>query len=188
MKLFALLSLIILPLFCPSQNRKIAAKEITSLKNGALLVRLKTGELQAAALERSGDQAKAAEYRKKQEAENKAIVLAFRSNFRFCPVYFFFSSSSTQIRNKDLKGCFLKPDLLPDSSLAPVLSGFLTAEFGKSDKQQIEGLILMDEQFVQLSAPFPFLVRKYENPIHGRSIDEMVIQLEKNLQDFAKRN
>ncbi len=186
-KLFLLFLLPFLPLMALGQNRKAAEKEIESLRNGSLLVRLKTGELQAAAMERSGNATEANEYRRKQKEENLAIVKAFIRNFRFCPVYFFFSSCSQKISNKDFEGCLLNNELLPDSSRIPPTSVFLIAEFGNSEKQQIEGLIVMDATFKQLAKPFPFLIRKYENPMAARSYDEMVLQLEKKLRESAPK-
>ena len=60
-------------------------------------------------------------------------------------------------------------------------------EVSFNEKQQIEGLIVMDASFKQLSAPFPFLIRKYENPMVARSFDEMILQLEKKLEESEKK-
>jgi hypothetical protein len=187
MKISSIVLLIALPFFGLAQSRKDAAREIETLKSGALFVRLKTGDLQAAALERSGNKSEAEEYRKKQNEENKAIVQAFLKNFRFCPVYFFYSSCSQKIRSKDFNGCLLDKNLQTDSARITPVKGYMTAEFGKSDKQQIEGLIVMNADFEQLAAPFPFLIRKYKSLIVTRSYDEMVQQLETDLQELEKK-
>ena len=180
--IFTLLIPILMLLPCRAQERKESAREeIAQLRKGALLVRLKTGSLQLKALEESGNTKDAAAYRKKMEDENNEVVKAFREEFRFCPVYFFYSNNSGQIRAGHLAGCLLNKDLQPDSSLVPDTNYFLTAETGFSEEQHIEGLIIMDRNFKQLETPFPFLIRKYQGPAVKRSVAQMVKLLDKEL-------
>ncbi|HEV7232169.1 MAG TPA: hypothetical protein VGO45_12610 [Bacteroidia bacterium] len=186
MKKISLLLFILLPAFLLGQNRKDdAVARIKALKEGALLVRLKSGGLQKTALEQLGDAKALGAYSKKLEEENSSVVNAFR-HFTFCPVYFFYSSSSENIRHKNLKGALLNAQLQPDSTLSPSLPVFLTAEFGFSDKQQIEGLLLLDDQFNPLPAPFPYLIRKFESPVKKRSQAEMVEVLDKKLKSLSE--
>jgi hypothetical protein len=172
-----------LALFAQSQ-RETALQQINTLKNGYLVVRLKTGDLQIKALEKAGDAKAAQAYKLKVEAENKQIRNAFINNFRFCPVYFCYTSCSVQITGKKPTGCLLNEQLQPDSSIVVPDKPFLTAEFGFSGQQQFEGLITMDEQFIQLKPPFPFLMKKYDGVAHKRTMEEMVIKLDKELNSF----
>lgn len=60
-----------------------------------------------------------------------SIISAFKANFNFCPTYFFFSGSSTNIRERQFdKVVFLNDSLLPDTTLKFNNTSFLTAEFG----------------------------------------------------------
>jgi hypothetical protein len=183
MKFFSSLILILfVPLALFAQgNRETALRQIKILKNGFLIVRLKTGELQVKALEKAGDAKAAQAYRQKTEAENKQIREVFLSNFKFCPVYFCYTSCSGQITANKLPGCLLNEHLQTDSSVVTPNSPFLTAEFGFSDGQQFEGLIVMNEHFEQLNSPFPFLIKKYDGVAHKRSMEEMVVKLDKEL-------
>jgi hypothetical protein len=164
--------------------RETASIQIKNLKNGFLIVRLKTGDLQASALEKAGNKTAAKAYLQKREEENKAIAEAFRKHFHFCPVYFCYTSSSEAIRQNKLKGVLLNAQMQPDSTLAPP-GLFLTAEFGFSEEQNFEGLIVMDTGFVQLRSPFPWIVKKFETGgVKKRDPEQMVILLNKELVGF----
>jgi hypothetical protein len=186
MKTIKLFLLFLLPALLHGQSQKEdAAARIKALKNGALMVRLKSGALQKAALEKAGDTKALEAYSKKMEEENKSAVNAFRK-FTFCPVYFFYSEASENIRQKKLSGSLLNTKLIPDSTLSPALPLFFTAEFGFSDKQQIEGLLFMDDQLRPLPNSYPGLIRKFESPIKKRSQEEMVETLNKKLKSLSE--
>jgi hypothetical protein len=188
MKQFLLFSFCLCWFSAFAQDKNLNARnDIELLKNGTLLVRLKSGEMQAKALENGGDKTAADAYRKKQADENLAIIKAFRAKYTFSPVLFFFSSSSEQVRQKNFHNCFLNDQLLPDSTITGPANRFLVAEMGFSTQQHFEGIILMDDQLVQLSPPFPWIVKKYGGGIKSRTNDEMVKQLEENLWDFYRK-
>lgn len=71
----------------------------------------------------------------KQESYNKQIIAAFRNNFNFCPIYFFFSNYSDSILSNHLNGIiFLNDSLQPDTSIKFVPNKYLTAEFALINK------------------------------------------------------
>jgi len=188
MKIQALLLFLMLSSIGYSQpSEESATEKIQALKKGFLLVRLKTGDLQAKALERAGSKAEAAIYLQKRNEENKVIVQAFTMHFRFCPVYFCYSSASDTIKQGYFKGMLLNSSLQADTSLVPTASYFLTAEFGFTDVQQREGLIMMDRNFNQLNSPFPFLVTRYEGVAKKRTQEEMIIRLDQQLMAFYEK-
>ncbi len=188
MKLKALLLFLMLSFIGYSQpSEESAAEKIESLKKGFLLVRLKTGDLQAKALERAGSKTEAALYLQKRNEENKVIVQAFTKDFRFCPVFFCYSSASDTIKRGYFKGILLNSSLQPDTSIVPTSSYFLTVEFGFTDVQQREGLIMMDRNFNQLKSPFPFLVTRYEGVAKKRTQEEMIIKLDQQLITFYEK-
>ena len=65
----------------------VAKQQINDLHNGALLVRLKTGQNTI-----DTDKIRQTDLQKKKQKineENLRIINAFKSEFNFCPVYFF---------------------------------------------------------------------------------------------------
>jgi hypothetical protein len=181
-----LLLFLLLPFLSAAQNRKEqAALQIEQLKKGALLIRLKTGSLQLKSMEVAGNMQEAEAYRNKLRTENEAILFAFHSQFKFCPVFFFYSNNSENVKKGDFLNCFLNEQLQPDSSLhIPASDYYLTAELGFTETQQINGLVVMDRDFTQLLPPFPYLVRRFQGPAKERTILEMVTILNHDLQAF----
>ena len=66
-----------------------ADANINMLRNGTLLVRLKTQENKIIALEKEGQTEWANDIKNKQTEENKAIAEAFKTHFNFCKNFFF---------------------------------------------------------------------------------------------------
>ncbi|MGZ6522636.1 MAG: hypothetical protein ACXVDT_12450, partial [Bacteroidia bacterium] len=136
-----------------------AREEIDLLKNGALLIRLKTSELQINAFKKAGNEQKAEELKKSQEDENKAIIEGFKANFTFCPVYFFYSDHSEEIKSGNYSGLF-------DVNYKPVSnfnSNYLIGEYDQSDERtQIHAFFIEDKNYEHLRSPFPFLIK--QNP------------------------
>lgn len=110
--------------------RAKAITQIKDLKNGTLLVRLRSAEAKTEWLKEAGKKRRAVRTFRRQAKENRKIVEAFRKSFSFCPVMFFYSGSSEKILEKDFRGIFLNDSLLPDSSLIPdTTKKFFIAEF-----------------------------------------------------------
>ncbi len=153
-----------------------ASQEINELKNSVLLVRLKTSENSIQALINAGETEKADKMRLSQLNENKKIISAFKQNFTFCEVKFFFSNTSEQVRQKQFDQIFLNDSLQVDASISlDTNASYFIAEFGYIDQNnQIDtgscqsgassnmrfySLRMMNNQFVQLQRPFPYYVR-----------------------------
>ena len=64
----------------------LARVEINQLKNGALIVRLKTIKNTIAALKKNENFEQALNIELKQKEFNLSIISAFRRNFNFCPI------------------------------------------------------------------------------------------------------
>ncbi len=222
------------------KKSKLSAKEqIGILKNGALLVRLKTRQQNIEALRRTGSDALAAKIEKRQARTNLKIVSVFIRFFDFCPMYFFHSNYTEQVKEGKLdevvflnivtRDSFLSPSspdktkkirdyiLLPDSSIKPASSDFLIAEFGQvepdtfgfPDQYTVDfdtdghrksyttyyvgrayafyGLLIRDDQFIQLGHPFPFNVKPWDILNERASIKVAVRTMNRNLAWFYKR-
>lgn len=174
-------------------SQQPAVKQIREMKNTMLLVRLKTAEHQISALKQAGHEEKAREMEVKRDRENREVCQAFRDNFTFCPVYFFYSSSTGEVKNGNWPAALMDADLNPVRGLARPVPTFYVAEFGnieKTDEKYYSGtgmgtnpegrkqqqdyyygspdfgfsaLVIRDNQFVQLRDPFPYYVRTFES-------------------------
>lgn len=196
--LLSLIFLLITPLIW-SQNKNnvltkkelkaIAIDDIQKMKNGALIVRLKTKQNSISALRKSGQNKRADKLEAKQAAYNINIIEGFKTNFDFCPTYFFYSNFSQEVLDKEFtKVEFLNDSLQFDPTITFNHTTYLTAEFGiieqdtakyfdnyyyvqgkngKEKKTSYNGstdmtfgaLIIKSDQFFQLRKPFPYYSR-----------------------------
>ncbi len=138
-----------------------AKAQLKALSKSFILVRLKTNEMKIKALEARGYTEEAELEKSKLYLENKETILSFRKTFDFCPVYFFYSNTSDDIRKGILSGnvfdhnlALIEPELLQSEV-------YFTAEFTETENLGIHALVLMDHYLMPLKAPFPFFERKY---------------------------
>lgn len=121
------------------QLNAITKVQINELKDGALLVRLKTKKNSIAALQKIGKNEAAEKLELKQAAYNLNIVTSFKKYFTFCPTYFFYSDYSTNIKEREFdKVLFLNEKLQADSSIKFVYKTFLTADFGTIEQDTVK--------------------------------------------------
>ena len=158
---------------------------IDQLKEGFLLVRLRSVEKQMQILRQKGK--RTASYRLRNEAKlkNALVVKAFSENFKFAPVYFFYSKHSGKIRLNELDSIVVGDDFLPIEQELLKDKTFLVAEFAEiqppANGAGLPALIVMDNQLHQLKKPFPFYVRTAV--LGDEEIEALAVkQLEKNLQ------
>ncbi len=141
-------------------TKENAKEDLQQLKNGTLLVRLKTNEASISALEAQGREKEAERMKERLYQENKEILLSFTNAFDFCKVYFFYAPSSEDIRKGNFEGHVFNAQRIPvhPDSLAGTI---YTAEFSETENLGIKGLIVMDGNLFPLKSPFPFYQRKY---------------------------
>jgi len=169
--------------------KDIANQQIRDLKNGVLLVRLKTSTSKIKALQKAGYTDEAAKVEQEQLKDSKEIMQAFADGFSFCQVRFFTSDKSIQIKNRMFKNVFVDEGLKIDSTIVvPEKETFFIADFdfvskdtatyfsnyktvqtpnGPSRSPEYYGgteinfsaLVISDSNFVQLQQPFPFYTR-----------------------------
>jgi hypothetical protein len=192
------------------QNIIIMSQQITNLREGALLVRLHTKTNTANFLRKIGKDEMAERIESEQHEENQNIVIGFRKNFNFCPVYFFYENYTSALRKKQIDSIvFVNDMLMPDSSIRLNEKKFLVAEFYELQKDtakyydrdylydgfrkrrgywggpdmQLKALIVRSDEFVQLKRPFPYYVRTYDD-LFKRSPQKAVMILNKKLNKF----
>lgn len=174
------------------ENRRIrSAQQIKAFKKGVLMVRLRNRDAEVAYLKKYGRLNEAKKVEEKRASLNKSLIKAFRANFNFCPVYFFFSEDSKQVRLGQFDSVgFVDTSLRVVDTIRPNPTYYLTAELGKvvadtarhfGGYRTVEGenglerqpiyhtgpdagfkaLIIKSDQFIQLVHPFPYYVRTY---------------------------
>ena len=99
------------------RRRRLAERQINQLRDGALLVRLKTSKPAIRAMEARGYTQMAAETEKDQRVENLSLINAFRSAYNFSEVKFFYSEDSRKVLEGEFEGIFLNDSLEKDSAV-----------------------------------------------------------------------
>ncbi len=168
-----------------AQKKEIAKANIVALKNGALFVRLKTSQLQIDGLKKMGKTKEAEELREKQAETNRAIIIAFKGYFEFCPVYFFYSNYSNEVKEGNYKGFIFDGDMKANTSFAS--KNYLIGEFDESANTKMDAFIIKDKNYVQLKKPFPFYVKAYEMGVSNRPYKEIVLILNKKFFEFYNK-
>jgi len=145
-----------------------AAAAIKDLKDGVLVVRLRSDQRKIEALEgqlatpnlkekyRQRLQKLLDDTRREKEVENKSLVAAFRKHFDFSEVLFMYDTATYLVKKGLQEGYFLNDSLQADPHLSLQGRPFRLVRFGsKSGMKQRKSLIGMDLDFRDLPAPFP---------------------------------
>lgn len=178
-----------------------AKRQIVELRNGVLLVRLRTQENAIKQLQKT-DKRLADALRKNQYKENKQLADAFRKDFNFCPVYFFYSTDSEKLLNGEMKGLLLNEGLEKDTTVRlpekPVFVAEITnieefrpeqfpAQTEANAEMSFRALVIRDSKLNQLASPFPYYVKIQQLlPPRKRTETEMVAKLNEDLLKFHK--
>lgn len=183
----------------------VAKAQINLLKKeGALLVRLKTNVNTINRLKTVGNIDLATQVERETQLNNKAIIRAYNKEFKFCPVYFFYSDYSDSVKHKRLDNIFVDSTLSINSSIVCSATFYLIAEQGsvydsslgivsesqapkaveKGTSSKEVAIIVKNRYFIQLHKPFPFYQQGYSIKKYG----EFVKKFNKELQDFYAKN
>jgi hypothetical protein len=163
-----------------NQLKKEAKSQIIQLKNGSLLVRLMTKEMSISALRKYGKNSEADAMQKKQADFNRTIIKAFRANFTVCPVYFFYSTYSQDVKQQQFnKVIFLNDSLVEDLTIQLKNNSFLVADF--STIEQDTSTFYSHETYEPNSNfGMKTVKRSYGGPSFG--FDALIIRSEKLIQ------
>lgn len=163
-----------------------AERSLNTLQQGVLLVRLKTGSNQIKLLRQAGKHAEADEIARFWENENKAIVKAFKKEYTFSPVLFFFNTATDSVRARQTRGIFLNDSLqrLPDDLFGnrPYLIAELDELEAPSSNFGLPALVVRDSTLKQLGRPFPYFTR-----MQFRNYESGVFEFNKKLQEYSQR-
>lgn len=192
-------------------KEELSVKYINDLNRGVLLVRLKTKSTTINALKEHGQLEKAKKVEKEVLEFNVTLIQAFKSNFNFCDVYFFTSDYTSRVKNKQFNEVFFLDDKGEvDENITPNPDVFLIAEYGSVEADTVtyyqgthtqqgkegletrdtysgrgsfgfEALLMRNDQFVQLSDPFPYYIKTWDSAIKPAKV---VKKLNKKLHQF----
>lgn len=162
---------------------KLAGQQIRQLKNGVLLVRLQSKEKAISALRANGHEEQAKILESRTRARNKEVAEAFRDHFTFCPVLFFYSDQTDELKAGNYNEVqFLNTSLQPDTSLHLNGRPYLIGDMGTMRRQEFKrthrtsgqqvtfadvsnvefpALVMLNDKFEQQIAPFPRYVKTY---------------------------
>lgn len=172
-------------------HNDVAKAHIKALKNGgALLVRLKTNFNTINKLKAAGNIDLATQVERETFLTNKAIVRGFTNQFKFCPVYFFYSTFSDSVKHKNTNGIFLDTNLVLNPSIVCNANFYLIAEQndayassiglvteeeakyaiekGNSSKQG--AIVIKNRYYIQLHDPFPYFQKGYKIKLYSQYV------------------
>lgn len=184
-------------------------KAINDLKDGVLVVRLKTGSKKIQTLQRVANSPDISEKERLRlesmmlneteniSNENTWLQDALTQKYTFSDVLYFFDTSSVLLKNGIQSGYFLNEELKVDPSISLNNRNFLVVFYGSSSsayKNSQEGLVVLDENFIELSEPFPhytdissFWKLFIDTAAEKRSLLGVVKSFDKRLKFFYKR-
>lgn len=183
----------------------VAKAQINALKNGgALLVRLKTNYNAISKLRNAGKADLAAQVERETFLNNKTIVRAYTKNFKFCPVYFFYSNASDSVKRQQLSGILLDTNLTADPTIVCNASFYLIAEMGTLYSSSIGliteaeaakaiekgtgfkdfAIVVKNRYYIQLHEPFPYSQKGYRM----KQYPQFVKKFNDRLQAFYNKN
>lgn len=183
----------------------VAKAQINLLKKeGALLVRLKTNANTINKLKASGSIDLATQVERETYLKNKIIVRSFTNEFKFCPVYFFYSDCSDSVKHKKLDNIFVDTNLVVDPTIVCNASFYLIAEQGTIYESSLGivseadaptasergaaskevAIVVKNRYFIQLQKPFPY----YQAGYSMKKYKEFVKKFNSQLQDFYSKN
>ena len=159
------------------RRKIIGAWQINQLKEGALVVKLKTNSKIITELEKIGNQELANKKKLETFLVNKNIMMAYLDNFKFCKLYFINSSGNDSLLNGMRNGIFLdttlrinpaiemkekfyliaERDNIYNSSIGFVAedSARYVKEHGNPSGQVVE-IVIKNKYGHQLKKPFPY--------------------------------
>jgi hypothetical protein len=156
----------------------IGAWQINELKQGALVVRLKTNQKLIEALKQQGNVELAAQKSLEQQAINLNTIRAYVYNYTFSKIYFIYSNSSDSLLRGARSNIFLDTNLKVDPKIVMSEKFYLLAErdyvynssigFVPEDSARVQieqgnsvkevPIVIKNKYGHQLKGPFPYYV------------------------------
>lgn len=190
-------------------KKEMAISQIKELKEGVLLVQLKTSQNTIDAYAKKGNLKKALKIKMRQDNDNKSIIKGFKDYYNFCPVYFYYSTDRKLIKNKEFNKIIFLDDSLKATTTSIDLSqtkyyisGITTNNYANTtldnipnykaeydNSIQFNAFIIKNNEFQQLSAPFPYYSKTHQAVrVNDKKRWEAIKRLNIRLHNFYKSN
>ncbi|HRG34324.1 MAG TPA: hypothetical protein PLN76_13690 [Saprospiraceae bacterium] len=145
---------------------------INQLHDGQLLVRLKSHHNKLTALQGELDStSKNIKYQQRVQKEihylmaerdsfNKNLILAMQSNFKFCPVFYFYDKDFPELKKSNFtSSLYLDSTLEAKQNINLVGDVQVIMAVGETKEQGLEAFIFMNKYGNKLPPPFPAYMR-----------------------------
>ncbi len=195
-------------------NRVVAEQAILLLKDGALVVRLKSKRNKITKLEELLSNPEVNESDKKKLEKdlkntieerdnfNSALFTAFNEYYTFSAFYFMYDTASVALKNGEKSGFLLDNNLKVDPEITITQDSFFVIYKGTLDatnRTGLEALIIMDSRFNIVPSPFPYYTRvnnfwlvlgRFFSPKKAvkRDATKIVQELDGKLKEYYKLN
>jgi len=185
------------------EKKEFAFNSIKELKDGALVVRLKTNHRKIEIIERNLNNPNLTKaQRKRQEAIlegtlktrdefNEAITNMFLDSFTFCPIYVMYDTCSTALNSGVREGLFLGKDNKVDPTIKINETDIFIVNYKKSGAEFPFDVLRVRKLKEKLEDPFPYYVAlraSWINQVNTPRASRAVEQLNRKFYSFYKRS
>ncbi len=205
-----ILAIFILTLFSNCKNLNLrkdtATDQLNNMKSGVMLIRLPTNEAKIAKLKKMGRSDLARKESATMAQFHTDILKTFEKHFTFCPVYYYYSDKSVEVRNGDLEGNLFDAKLNPISSLPFSKKQKFYAEFGFVHQEELtvekngepvkvaglagkKAFVIRTYEDLQPLRPFPYTVNYYYRGDGSliKPVEKINRELFKTMSDMERR-
>lgn len=182
-----LLGFFLIPVISSAQSKdKIRAKkDLETLKEGVLLIKLYDYQSKIDKLRENGYDKTADNIQQESDSLNKVIVKAFTTLYEFSDFGFYMSSNESLIKDGDFSHVYFLNGVDTISSHSDIFYLDSKHVFFESMQSSQLGYSIFDKDFNLLEEPFPYYVRKRQSIFFlRRDHFEMTIKLQENLNKF----
>ena len=184
------------------EKKEFAFNSIKELKEGALVVRLKTNHRKIEILERTLRNPKLTKQQRKRHENilagtikqrdgfNKAIAKMFMDSFRFCSVYLMYDTCTQALNNGTREGIFLDENHEYSSSITLKESHVFIINYKKKSAEFPFDILRMRKLKEKLEDPFPYYAairESWVNQVNAPRASQAVVQLDRRLHKFYDR-
>lgn len=184
------------------EKKEFAFSSIKELKDGALVVRLKTNQRKIEIIERNLRSPKLTKaQRKRQEAIlegtiksrdefNEAIAGMFLDSFSFCPVYLMYDTCSSALNSGVREGLFLGADKKINPAIKIKETSIFIVNYKERGAEFPFDVLRVQKLEERLEDPFPYYVAlraSWINQINTPRASKAVEQLDRKLYSFYRR-
>lgn len=185
------------------EKKEFAFNSIKELKDGALVVRLKTNHRKIEIIERNLNNPNLTKaQRKRQEAIlegtlktrdefNEAIANMFLDSFTFCPVYVMYDTCSSALNRGVREGLFLGKDNKVDPTIKINETDIFIVNYKKSGAEFPFDVLRVRKLKEKLEDPFPYYIAlraSWINQVNTPRASRAVQQLNRKFYSFYKRS